>query len=107
MKIVPIFFVLIVALLLSGCATAVTPANELSDPVVATSATESALVAAESAAEMIQEPSLAKALLAAFPNSPQAEGEVVFVTGKVMDTNGVPIANAAVEFWQTDANGTI
>lgn len=50
------------------------------------------------------EQSLAEAM-AAFPGTPTAQGEVILVTGKVVNANGEPLPGAAVEFWQTDANG--
>lgn len=43
--------------------------------------------------------------LAAFPDAPQAAGEVLIVYGKVLDAGGNPLVGAAVEFWQTDASG--
>ncbi|MCP4211724.1 MAG: hypothetical protein GY764_09630 [Halieaceae bacterium] len=57
-------------------------------------------MAATSTAETLEE-----ALDAAFPVTPEAEGELIFVTGRVLDVNGAPIADAAVEFWQTDVDG--
>jgi protocatechuate 3,4-dioxygenase beta subunit len=42
---------------------------------------------------------------AAFPDPPTAQGEVIVVTGRVLDVTGAPIPAAAVEIWQTDANG--
>ncbi|MCS6844936.1 MAG: hypothetical protein NZ528_11555 [Caldilineales bacterium] len=50
-------------------------------------------------------PSLAEALAARFPAAPTAQGEVILVTGRVLDRNGDPLPGAAVEFWQTDASG--
>jgi len=35
----------------------------------------------------------------------QAGGEVVFLSGRVLNTQGNPINNARVEIWQCDANG--
>lgn len=34
-----------------------------------------------------------------------AAGPIVHLTGRVLDLDGKPIANALVELWQTDANG--
>jgi protocatechuate 3,4-dioxygenase beta subunit len=34
-----------------------------------------------------------------------ATGEVIIISGRVVDVNGNPMAGAIVEFWQTDANG--
>lgn len=51
------------------------------------------------------EPAPIPALAAAFPGSPQADGEVIFVTGKVFDVQGNPLPGAVVEIWQTDAQG--
>ena len=33
------------------------------------------------------------------------DGEVLYVTGKVVDTNGAPIAGAVLDVWQADADG--
>jgi protocatechuate 3,4-dioxygenase, beta subunit len=35
----------------------------------------------------------------------RAQGEITHVIGRVLDTSGSPIAGAAVEIWQCDANG--
>lgn len=50
-------------------------------------------------------PTLVEALAARFPEAPTAQGEVILVTGRVLDRNGDPLPGAAVEFWQTDASG--
>lgn len=50
-------------------------------------------------------PTLVEALAARFPAAPTAQGEVILVTGRVLDRNGDPLPGAAVEFWQTDASG--
>lgn len=49
--------------------------------------------------------SLAQTLAAAFTASPTAAGEVILVTGQVLDLSGNPLPGVAVEFWQTDASG--
>lgn len=49
--------------------------------------------------------SLAQTLAAAFTTPPTAAGEVILVTGQVLDLAGNPLPGAAVEFWQTDAAG--
>ncbi len=51
------------------------------------------------------EMSAAEKLAAAFPATPTAAGEVIILTGRVLDTNGDPLPGAAVEIWQTDSNG--
>jgi protocatechuate 3,4-dioxygenase, beta subunit len=53
----------------------------------------------------VPELSLAEALAAAFTAAPTAAGEVILVTGQVLDLSGNPLPGAAVEFWQTDAAG--
>ena len=35
----------------------------------------------------------------------QATGEITDLSGRILDTNGRPIAGARVEIWQCDANG--
>jgi len=59
----------------------------------------------EPAATPAPELSLAQTLAAAFTASPTAAGEVILVTGQVLDLSGNPLPGAAVEFWQTDAAG--
>ena len=55
--------------------------------------------------EPTSQPTGLEALAAAFPDAPQAAGEVILLAGKVLDSNGTPIEGASVEIWQTDANG--
>lgn len=43
--------------------------------------------------------------LAAFAEAPDARGDVLVLYGQVLNTNGEPLAGAAVEIWQTDASG--
>lgn len=40
-----------------------------------------------------------------FPAPVTAQGEILIVSGRVLDVNGAPVEGAAVEFWQTDASG--
>lgn len=42
---------------------------------------------------------------AAFSEPPQVNGDIVILSGQVLDANGNPVAGAAVEIWQTDASG--
>jgi len=51
------------------------------------------------------EVTLAETLAAAFSAAPTAAGDVILVTGQVLDLAGNPLPGAAVEFWQTDASG--
>jgi protocatechuate 3,4-dioxygenase beta subunit len=55
--------------------------------------------------EPTPEPTGIDAIAAAFPDAPQAAGDVILLTGKVLDPSGAPIAGAAVEIWHTDAKG--
>lgn len=59
----------------------------------------------EPTATPVQELSLAQSLAVMFTAPPTAAGEVILVTGQVLDTSGNPLPGAAVEFWQTDASG--
>jgi protocatechuate 3,4-dioxygenase beta subunit len=59
----------------------------------------------EATATPAPELSLAQTLAAAFTAAPTAAGEVILVTGQVLDLAGNPLPGAAVEFWQTDAAG--
>jgi protocatechuate 3,4-dioxygenase beta subunit len=34
-----------------------------------------------------------------------AEGEVIFLTGRILDVDGSPVAGAVIEIWQTDYQG--
>lgn len=56
-------------------------------------------------AEPTAELSTAEMVAAAFSTAPTAAGEVILVTGRVLDLSGNPLPGAAVEFWQTDASG--
>ena len=38
-------------------------------------------------------------------NGEKAKGEVVYLSGRVLDTTGAPIAGAHVELWQTNMHG--
>ena len=62
-------------------------------------------VTSEPTSEPTPQPTGLEALAAAFPDAPQAAGEVILLTGKVLDSNGDPIEGASVEIWQTDAKG--
>jgi len=44
-------------------------------------------------------------LLAAYPAPPEAQGEILLLSGRVLDVNGEALPGAAVEIWQTDARG--
>lgn len=48
---------------------------------------------------------MAQTLAATFTDPPTAAGEVILVTGRVLDLAGNPLPGASVEFWQTDAEG--
>ena len=47
----------------------------------------------------------AQPLIAPFAESSETNGEVLVLYGQVLDVNGSPISDAAVEIWQTDAAG--
>lgn len=55
--------------------------------------------------EAEDQPSLVDQLIASFPGAPQAAGTAMLLYGQVLDVNGDPVEGAAVEIWQTDANG--
>ncbi len=38
-------------------------------------------------------------------NGARAEGQIVHLTGRVLDTNGAPVPGARVELWQTNRHG--
>jgi len=38
-------------------------------------------------------------------NGERAKGQIVYLSGRVIDTNGAPIAGAKVELWQTNMHG--
>jgi protocatechuate 3,4-dioxygenase beta subunit len=61
--------------------------------------------ASEPTATPVPELSLAETLAASFTDPPTAAGEMILVTGQVLDLAGNPLPGAAVEFWQTDAEG--
>jgi len=80
-----------------------TPAPIEEPEVTAEPTATAALV--EPTATPVPELSLAQSLAAAFTAPPTAAGEVILVTGQVVDLAGNPLPGAAVEFWQTDAAG--
>ena len=45
------------------------------------------------------------AVIPVYSDSVEATGEVLVVTGQVLDSNGAPVAGARVEIWQTDSSG--
>ena len=74
------------------------------------SETETTPDSTEPVAEVPEEPtSLAETavdpIIAAFSEPPQVSGDIIILSGTVMDVNGNPIEGAAVEIWQTDAGG--
>ncbi len=76
------------------------PPTPTSEPAAAATATPVAPTATPE-----PELTLAETLAAAFSAAPTAAGEVILVTGQVLDLAGNPLPGAAVEFWQTDASG--
>ena len=67
--------------------------------------TESASPTAIPLPSETSQPSLAEWALALFPEPAQAAGRLLVLYGQVLDVNGAPIPGAAVEIWQTDAQG--
>ena len=126
---------MLLTLVLAGCAGAATPVADQAAPVQPTAvpavaATDTPLPAATAEPEPTEEPSptaeptaietpvqvdptaeptaelsTAEMVAAAFSTAPTAAGEVILVTGRVLDLSGNPLPGAAVEFWQTDASG--
>lgn len=90
-----------------------TPLSEPSEPVATAepASTATPKPAAEAATEAAPQATPAEAaspvetLLAEFPGESQAKGTVVLLFGRVLDVNGNPVSGAAVEIWQTDAQG--
>ncbi len=62
----------------------------LADPVTETPATPEQALAAR---------------FSSFAAAPTAQGEVLLLTGRVLDGDGNPVPGAAVEIWHTDAQG--
>jgi protocatechuate 3,4-dioxygenase beta subunit len=86
----------------------VTAQSEPTDEPAATATVVEPIATAtpvEPTATPAPEPSLAETLATAFTAEPTAAGEVILVTGQVLDLSGAPLSGAAVEFWQTDAAG--
>lgn len=46
-----------------------------------------------------------KQLIARFDTAPEANGDLLFLFGQVLDVNGNAVPNARIEIWQTDASG--
>lgn len=76
----------------------------LTEPTAA-AVTESVAPTAAPLPSETSQPSLAEWALALFPEPAQAAGSLLVLYGQVLDVNGVPIPGAAVEIWQTDAQG--
>ena len=76
------------------------------DPTVSSEQEPEAMPAAKVEPEStIEEQSVVEKVIAAFPDPPQTDDQVVLLYGYVLDTDSNPIPNAAVEIWQTDADG--
>lgn len=85
---------------------ATTAPTSVPEPTVEPSPTaEPSPIEEPAQAEPVAALSPVEQLTAAFTAAPTAAGELILVTGRVLDTNGNPLPGAAVEIWQTDANG--
>ncbi len=107
-SILSISFVLILLLILAACAPQDLPEQEITEistipplPTVTTAPEEPAPV--ESNPEPVDETDPYAAY--GFSSPVTASGQVFVLSGRVLDVNGDPVAGAAVEIWQTDANG--
>lgn len=60
---------------------------------------------ASSVTEAGHAPLLTEALMTAFNEPPQTNGEALILYGQVVDVQGNAIPDAVVEIWQTDASG--
>lgn len=87
--------------------TAAAEAEPTLEPLATPALPEPAATATlvDSAATPVPDLSLAETLAAAFTAAPTAAGQVILVTGQVLDLSGNPLPGAAVEIWQTDATG--
>ena len=77
-------------------------------PVQADTAPDAQDESADTAAQETNsdaEPPAASSILDGFGAPITAAGNILIVSGRVLDVNGNPLAGAAVEFWQTDASG--
>jgi len=100
--------VLIILLALAACA----PVTQPEQPTGAVSTipplpTSTPAPSMEPTTETVETP-LAEAApgeTARFSGPVTAEGQVLVLAGRVLDVNGDPVPGAAVEIWQTDANG--
>jgi protocatechuate 3,4-dioxygenase beta subunit len=129
-----IIVLLAAAALLSACGSGGTlteiPSLESSSPTIA-AATQSVVAPTATAADLPAAPTAASEgegaptagsatptaagttadasdldlVLAAFPAVPEASGDVLVLYGRVLNTRGEPLADAAVEIWQTDTDG--
>lgn len=80
-------------------------ATRVLEPTTPPEATAAPASTATAAVEPAPALTLTQSLAAAFTATPTAAGEVILVTGRVLDLAGSPLPGAAVEFWQTDARG--
>lgn len=110
------WFVLIflLAALTAGCAAAPdatsladVPAPQASSPAVGATPTspDTDAIETESPIGSTTAGDALSAALASFSAPVQAAGDVLVLTGQVLDTRGEPIPEARVEIWQTDASG--
>jgi|GEM_PF-860227 len=85
--------------------SAISPSMPPADGRMTTASNINASGTTVSAAQSQPTHSSTQHLVNSFSGSAQARGELLILFGQVVDVNGNPVPNAAVEIWQTDANG--
>jgi protocatechuate 3,4-dioxygenase beta subunit len=89
---------LLLVMALAACATVPAPLAPAGEAPAASPAQE----AADDAADVMPPPAT---LFAPFAEPSTTNGDVLILYGQVLDVNGAPLPDAAVEIWQTDASG--
>lgn len=91
---------LLLVLTLIGCTSGQIPMDPTNDAPVVTTVPSPHEPAAETAGAKPPD-----TLFTSFAEPPTATGDVLILSGQVLDVTGAPVTDAAVEIWQTDAVG--
>ena len=102
------FWIAVSTIALLAACIGVNPASSLPTAPSATDETtpESEAATSQTASTVEQSSDVvSKQLIADFDKAPEANGDLLFLFGQVLDVNGNAVPNAQIEIWQTDASG--